>query len=195
MKIKRLKQTPFGTVDIVWSANQDCPRITRVILSEPDLSAESQLSANYRDLATGSCSEIDEVASDIKAVLEGEDINISIAIADLDACSAFRQSVLHAIHKVPRGHVSTYQLIATKLGNPGATRAVGNALANNPIPIIVPCHRAIRSDGSLGGYQGGMRMKRCLLAKEGLAFRDAAHIDTTDFFYLNSAPAGTKFRY
>jgi methylated-DNA-[protein]-cysteine S-methyltransferase len=64
--------------------------------------------------------------------------------------------------------MSTYQRIAGHLGNPQAARAVGTALAHNPFPIIVPCHRAIRSDGTLGGFQGGMEMKRILLEMEGV---------------------------
>jgi methylated-DNA-[protein]-cysteine S-methyltransferase len=64
--------------------------------------------------------------------------------------------------------VSTYGRIAAHLGIPGGARAVGNALATNPFPIVIPCHRAIRSDGTLGGYQGGLAMKRALLEQEGV---------------------------
>ena len=64
--------------------------------------------------------------------------------------------------------VSTYRRIAAHLGVPKGARAVGNALATNPFPIVIPCHRAIRSDGALGGYQGGLAMKRALLMQEGV---------------------------
>ncbi|MCK4234435.1 MGMT family protein [candidate division WOR-3 bacterium] len=95
----------------------------------------------------------------------------------------FQQKVLRAEHGIPRGSVSTYQRIAMYLGNPKGARAVGNALANNPFPIIIPCHRAIRSDGTLGGYQGGLEMKRVLLEMEGIDFHDTRRIATKDFFY------------
>jgi methylated-DNA-[protein]-cysteine S-methyltransferase len=79
--------------------------------------------------------------------------------------------------------VSTYQRIARYLGNAKGGRAVGSALANNPFPIIIPCHRAIRSDRTLGGYQGGLEMKRTLLEMEGIDFDDTGRIATEDFFY------------
>jgi len=66
----------------------------------------------------------------------------------------FSQSVFAAVCKIPRGKVSTYFAIARAIGKPGAARAVGNALRNNPHPITVPCHRVVRSDGSVGGYCG-----------------------------------------
>ena len=86
----------------------------------------------------------------------------------LDCCSKFQQKVLRAVSGIPRGKVSTYQLIAKQIGKPKAARAVGRALANNPFPLIIPCHRVICSNGSLGGYQGGLKMKLTLLKKEGI---------------------------
>ena len=68
----------------------------------------------------------------------------------------FQRAVLEATATVPFGHVETYAGIARKIGKPGATRAVGNALGRNPIPVIVPCHRVIRSDATIGGYTGGL---------------------------------------
>ena len=70
--------------------------------------------------------------------------------------------------RLPFGHVETYAGIARKIGKPGATRAVGNALGRNPIPVIVPCHRVIRSDATIGGYTGGLEIKHRLLAIEGV---------------------------
>jgi len=79
--------------------------------------------------------------------------------------------------------MSTYQRIASYLGNANGARAVGTALANNPFPIIIPCHRAIRSDGTLGGYQGGLEMKRALLEMEGVLFNTLGRVVTEEFFY------------
>ena len=79
--------------------------------------------------------------------------------------------------------MSTYQRIAGHLGNTQAARAVGTALAHNPFPIIVPCHRAIRSDGTLGGFQGGVEMKRALLGMEGVLADGSGRIVPGQLFY------------
>ena len=82
---------------------------------------------------------------------------------------AFAASVFRCLAAVPRGKVTTYAAIAEAVGRPGAAQAVGNALHANPEPIAVPCHRVVRSDGSLGGYALGRRKKAALLAAEGVA--------------------------
>ena len=130
-----------------------------------------------------SCAEIDDVTIAIKGLLEGEEIEFSLDIADLSLCTEFQQLVLRAEHRIPRGSISTYQLIAKYLGKRNGARAVGNALANNPFPLIVPCHRAIRSDRHLGGYQGGLEMKRALLEKEGIPFDDTGRVACAHFHY------------
>ncbi len=88
---------------------------------------------------------------------------------DFAGVTPFTRAVLDATAEIPFGHLSTYRDIATRIGKPGATRAVGNALGRNPIPVIVPCHRVVRSGGSLGGYTGGIQIKERLLALEGAA--------------------------
>ncbi len=88
---------------------------------------------------------------------------------DFAGVTPFTRAVLDATAEVPFGRLSTYRDIATRIGKPGATRAVGNALGRNPIPVIVPCHRVVRSGGSLGGYTGGVAIKERLLALEGSA--------------------------
>ncbi|HJR87668.1 MAG TPA: MGMT family protein [Acidimicrobiia bacterium] len=87
---------------------------------------------------------------------------------DLRGVTAFRRAVMLIATTIPRGEVRPYQWLARQAGRPGAARAVGSAMANNPIPLIVPCHRVVRSDGSLGAYSlGGSANKRVLLAREG----------------------------
>ncbi len=80
----------------------------------------------------------------------------------------FERKVLLATLSIKKGYTLTYKDIASKIGNPNSCRAVGTALKNNPLPIIVPCHRVVRSDGSLGNYNsGGTERKRMLLMEEG----------------------------
>ena len=85
---------------------------------------------------------------------------------DLRGLPAFTHAVLKAATKIPYGEVRSYGWLAQHLGNPRAARAVGNALARNPIPIIIPCHRVVRSNGNLGGYALGTALKKQLLKLE-----------------------------
>ncbi len=79
----------------------------------------------------------------------------------------FQQKVWGELLKIPKGKVCTYEYIARKIGNPKAVRAVGTAIGKNNLPVIVPCHRVIRKDGTLGGYRWGIEKKRKLLESEG----------------------------
>jgi len=78
----------------------------------------------------------------------------------------FEKKVWQMLHEIPYGETRTYKWIAEKIGNPHATRAVGQALSRNPLSIILPCHRIIESDGSIGGYSAGVDIKRRLLEIE-----------------------------
>ena len=82
----------------------------------------------------------------------------------------FQIKVWNAISKIPKGKVKTYKELARSIRKPKASRAVANACGKNPLPIIIPCHRVIRSDGRLGGYsgKGGIKTKRKLLRSEGV---------------------------
>ena len=86
---------------------------------------------------------------------------------DWQLVRGFGRRVLEATYRIPFGSVSTYKQVATEAGSPRASRAAGNALGANPIPIIVPCHRILHATGGLGGYTGGLDRKRTLLAIEG----------------------------
>ena len=183
MNRKIIKSTPFGSVGVIWAGLHDKPKIVRILLSKPGLSAEDRVSEFYPNSQASSCAEIDDVATAIKGLLEGEEIEFSLDVAELTLCTEFQQLVLRAEHRIPRGRISTYRLIAEYLGKRNGARAVGNALANNPFPLIVPCHRAIRSDRHLGGYQGGLEMKRALLEKEGIPFDDAGRVACAQFHY------------
>ncbi|MGI9029986.1 MAG: methylated-DNA--[protein]-cysteine S-methyltransferase, partial [Ilumatobacteraceae bacterium] len=85
---------------------------------------------------------------------------------DLRLSHGFRGAVLHELRSVRFGTTVSYTALAAAAGRPRAVRAVGSACATNPIPIVVPCHRVLRSDGSLGGYTGGLPVKRALLDLE-----------------------------
>jgi len=86
----------------------------------------------------------------------------------LDGAGPFVQEVLHACRKIAFGQTMTYAGLAKQVGSPNAARAVGSALASNPIPLIIPCHRVLRTDGGLGGFSapGGTDTKRKMLRHE-----------------------------
>lgn len=83
--------------------------------------------------------------------------------------AGFRNTVLRRLPEIGYGHTASYAAVARLAGNPNAVRAVGSACATNPLPVVVPCHRVVRSDGALGGYLGGVEAKRILLTLEAAA--------------------------
>jgi methylated-DNA-[protein]-cysteine S-methyltransferase len=83
--------------------------------------------------------------------------------------AGFRSTVLHHLPEIAYGHTASYAAVAELAGSPRAVRAVGSACATNPLPVVVPCHRVIRSDGAMGGYLGGAEAKRILLTLEAAA--------------------------
>lgn len=183
VRFKTLETTPFGSVVIVWDVLDDTPKVVRVLLAQTGGTGDERARTPFPQARASSCSEIDAVALSIDGLLAGDAVDILLDVADIESCPPFQQAVLRAEHGIPRGSVSTYRLIAAHLGRPAAARAVGNALATNPFPLIVPCHRAIRSDGRLGGYQGGLAMKRALLAMEGVTTDDTQRVVSPSFHY------------
>lgn len=154
---KGLREVDFGRdvsdeafVRRVRSSGADPLRLERA----PD--AESEARQNLK-----------RAAAELEEYFNGRRAKFDVPL-DWGAMPPFRRAVLEATATVPFGHVDTYAGIAKRIGQPKATRAVGNALGHNPIPVIVPCHRVIRSDASLGGYTGGLDIKERLLHLEGV---------------------------
>jgi methylated-DNA-[protein]-cysteine S-methyltransferase len=112
--------------------------------------------------------ELDEVRRQLDEYFAQEreafDMDIDYALT-----RGFVRKVLRATARIPFGELTTYRVVATRAGSPRGSRAAGNALGSNPIPIVVPCHRVIHSTGGLGGYTGGLDRKRYLLRLEGSA--------------------------
>jgi methylated-DNA-[protein]-cysteine S-methyltransferase len=102
---------------------------------------------------------------EFSAYFRGEKVNFSGKI-DLSRATPFEQAVWKATQNIPYGETRSYSWIARKIEKPRAPRAVGQALGRNPMPVIIPCHRILASDGSLGGFGGGLEMKQFLLSLE-----------------------------
>jgi methylated-DNA-[protein]-cysteine S-methyltransferase len=108
----------------------------------------------------------DPLRRELEEYFAGHKRRFELAL-DWTLVGPFGQRVLRAASAIPYGRVLTYTQVAAQAGSPRASRAAGNALGSNPIPIVVPCHRVLRSGGALGGYAGGLERKRWLLELEG----------------------------
>jgi len=111
---------------------------------------------------------LDGVARELDEYFAGRRQGFDVAL-DWRLSSGFRGTVLHHLGEIGYGRTATYAAVAQLAGNPKAVRAVGTACATNPLPVLVPCHRVVRSDGGLGGYLGGVEAKRTLLTLEASA--------------------------
>lgn len=113
----------------------------------------------------GADSEFERVVARVVALVDGTDVGIDLAL-DVRG-TAFQIRVWRALQEIPSGETVTYSQLAARLGRPSAARAVASAVAKNPIAIAIPCHRVVRTDGTLGGYRWGLDRKRALLLSEG----------------------------
>ena len=111
--------------------------------------------------------ELDETRRELDLYFEGKLDRFDLPL-DWSLSSGFRQRVLRAINRIPYGQTRSYTEMARKAGNERAVRAAGTACGSNPIPLVVPCHRVLRTGGALGGYGGGLPMKEGLLVLEGV---------------------------
>ena len=102
----------------------------------------------------------------ICALASGRYDNLAVHV-DWNIGPSFRREVLEETLRIPSGQTRTYGWLAERVGRPRAARAVGRVMATNPLPLVVPCHRVVGSNGSLTGYGGGLRMKELLLRAEG----------------------------
>jgi methylated-DNA-[protein]-cysteine S-methyltransferase len=109
---------------------------------------------------------LDDLRRELHEYFEGDRRTFDVRL-DRSLLGPFAKKVLGRTARIPYGEVSTYAEVAKAAGSPRASRAAGNALASNPIPIVIPCHRVLRSGGGMGGYTGGLERKAQLLTLEG----------------------------
>jgi methylated-DNA-[protein]-cysteine S-methyltransferase len=108
---------------------------------------------------------VDDVARQLDEYFAGRRRVFEVPV-DLQLSKGFRRVVLEHLREIPYGVTESYTVVARAAGNPGAVRAAGSACATNPIPLVVPCHRVVRSDGTFGQYRGGTEAKHALLTLE-----------------------------
>jgi methylated-DNA-[protein]-cysteine S-methyltransferase len=173
----------FGAFSILWRESGGKSKIFRIILSENIDSASKLIQNNFSTACQSSNSTILHLVNLMQSFLSGQLVKFDLNLCAFEICSNFQQRVLLAENSIPRGWVSTYGRIGKYIGVNRGARAVGHALACNPFPLIIPCHRAIRSDRTLGGYQGGMEMKRALLKFEGIKISKTGKVMTPRYYY------------
>jgi len=175
--------SPFDTFTIVWKGTGSELQIQRIFLSDPEHKSETKALESFKLIKLGSSSSINSLGEKIQRFFEGEKIEFDLGQLDFNMCFEVQRRVLLAEYEIPRGWVSTYKRIADKIGISKGARVVGNALARNPFPIIIPCHRAIKTNGELGGFQGGTKMKHALLEMEGIEFSGRDKVITYRIYY------------
>jgi len=111
---------------------------------------------------------LDAAATQLDEYFRGRRVTFDLAL-DLRLTTGFRRDVIAHLPDIAYGHTASYAQVAASAGSPRAVRAVGSACAKNPLPVVVPCHRVVRSDGSIGQYVGGIDAKRILLDLETVA--------------------------
>ena len=108
---------------------------------------------------------------EVREYLDGRRRTFTVPV-DLEGVPPFRRRVLRAALRIPYGRTVSYAELARRAGSPRGARAVGQAMATNPVPLVIPCHRVLATGGGLGGYGGGLDLKRYLLALEGVQLRN-----------------------
>ncbi|MFX1509357.1 MAG: methylated-DNA--[protein]-cysteine S-methyltransferase [Promethearchaeota archaeon] len=175
--------TPFNDMTIVWTDFQPKPLVDHIFLTTLQNPSEARAKRNCPQARQGTSPFIDTLAMALQSFLQGDKVDFDLTSLNWALCSDTQQRILRAEAGIPRGWISTYKRIAQHVGIRNGARVVGNALARNPFPIIIPCHRAVKSDGSIGGYQGGLAMKRKLLEKEGIQFSKSGKVVMLTVFY------------
>jgi methylated-DNA-[protein]-cysteine S-methyltransferase len=174
----------WGDLGIVWRETGAGPQVARILLPNEQHAAEGVGQVTFPDANLPGA--IGGICEQLQRFLAGDRVEFEqrhLDLLALERCSGFQRRVLLAEYGIPRGWVSTYGRIAKHLGVPGGARAVGNALGSNPFPIVIPCHRAVRADGGLGGFRGGVEMKRALLTMEGVEISRAGKVLTDRFYH------------
>jgi methylated-DNA-[protein]-cysteine S-methyltransferase len=156
-------ESPFGTLLMAST-----PRgLVRLAYPEEDRETTlEELAARVSPRLLLAPERLDDVRRQLDEYFEGERTSFDLEV-DYALRRGFVRKVLRATSRIPFGEVATYRVVARRAGNGRAFRAAGNALHSNPIPIVVPCHRVVRTGGGLGGYGGGLDRKRYLLRLEG----------------------------
>jgi len=161
--------TQLSFLDTPWGVFAYAARDGRLVFTSlPEPSTKAERRAKSRLPEAVRCNDLlPQFREQVLRYFAGEPVEFTPDI-DLSSCPAFHQRVLRACRKIPFGQTISYGGLATKAGHPGAARAVGQAMAANPLPLVIPCHRVVAANGRLGGFSSanGQREKVRLLRLE-----------------------------
>lgn len=155
-------ETDFGWVGIAASE----AGLAELTLPEPTEAAVLQRLRERHGPGEADDGRLASFKARLQAYLRGEAVDFADLPLDMGRGTEFQRRVWAAARAIPRGETRSYGALAREVGSPGAARAVGQAMARNPWPIVVPCHRVVDHDGRLTGFSGGLEMKRRLLEME-----------------------------
>ncbi|WP_297981628.1 methylated-DNA--[protein]-cysteine S-methyltransferase [uncultured Methanobrevibacter sp.] len=172
-----IEKSKIGEITIIWR-DEGKFIIEEILLSLPNKSSKERAKEKYEreeELKIKKSKQLKKFLKELNKYFDGKPYKFSLDYLNLDKLSEFDREVLKAEFETPKGTVNTYKQLAERVNTPKAARPVGNALKKNPYPIIIPCHRTIKSDGNLGGYAGmkeGHKYKGILLELEGLEIKN-----------------------
>jgi methylated-DNA-[protein]-cysteine S-methyltransferase len=167
----RLIETPHGPAGFVYETPPF--RLKRIYLPLPSRDALfRRMAEDYPLDRLREGDETDETLNlerALSAYFSGRPLQVDWDRLDMAGLTPLQQEVLRAVAAIPFGSVRSYGEIARTIGRPGAARFVGSVMAGNPFPILIPCHRVVRSDGSMGGFGGGTDLKKAMIEMESAA--------------------------
>jgi methylated-DNA-[protein]-cysteine S-methyltransferase len=157
-------------IGLVWDNVGNRPRVESVYLPHGKEKISDRIRREYPGMQCTQRRIPDDIDNVIIALFKGQNKKVSLSAINLKKLTGFQTEVLKQVYQIPHGKAATYSGIAARTGHPRAARAVGTVMANNPFPLIIPCHRVIRADRKVGQFGGGTQMKRELLEREGVIF-------------------------
>ena len=157
-------ETIFGFAAIVFK--EDNSSVKRIFLPSNSKAASEKLLKETHSSSPGHTPKILKLSSNIQAYFNGTPISLSMESIDLSKLSDLEQLVLKTVATIKYGTTQTYGQISEQIGRSRAYRFVGTTLAKNPFPLVIPCHRIVRADGSPGGFAGGTTLKERMLEME-----------------------------
>lgn len=188
-----IPESPIGEITIIWKKKPKF-QIEELIISNPNKKSSEIVQEKYEkegELTINKKSKpFNNFLKQLNNYFNEKDYKFSLDYLNLDKLTEFQRKVLKTEFQTPKGKINTYKGLAKAIGSPGAYRAVGNALSKNPYPIIIPCHRTVKSNRTIGGYGGfsmGFESKKTLLELDGLMIQGKKVVSDSPIISMDKA--------